>query len=206
MDHSRISRISCRNWLGINNLCEILLQNLRKLGKKIVSYLVFQQFFKKIWDIVLLYLNYAIPKIEKNGCGQLTLFYAHIMWILKYATIKAECSFFMIFSLFCWLKANFILQIVNFKFQVRPNPFGRSQLLFCKLWNLRKFTQICSKCLQKCLNHLFFFLFFFLFLLIISDKGAMRWLCRQDLWICVLQIVQNNISHLKSLMINYIII
>ena len=33
VNHYRISRIFSRNWLGLNNLCEILSQNLRKLGK-----------------------------------------------------------------------------------------------------------------------------------------------------------------------------
>ena len=60
------------------------------------------------------------------------------------------------------------------------------------------------KCFQKCFES--FFLCFFLFLLMISDKVARRCLCRQDLRTCVLQITQNNISHPKSLMVNYIII
>ena len=33
VDHSRISRNFSRNWVGLNNLCETLSQNLRKLGK-----------------------------------------------------------------------------------------------------------------------------------------------------------------------------
>ena len=33
VDHSRISRNFSRNWVGLNNLCEILSQNLRMLGK-----------------------------------------------------------------------------------------------------------------------------------------------------------------------------
>ena len=33
VDHSRIFINFFRNWLGLNNLCEILPQNLRKLGK-----------------------------------------------------------------------------------------------------------------------------------------------------------------------------
>ena len=34
VDHSRISINFSRNWLGLNNLCEILSKNLRKLGKQ----------------------------------------------------------------------------------------------------------------------------------------------------------------------------
>ena len=33
VDHSRISKYFSRNWVGLNNLYEILSQNLRKLGK-----------------------------------------------------------------------------------------------------------------------------------------------------------------------------
>ena len=45
------------------------------------------------------------------------------MWILQYAAIKIEFLFF--FWLFCafllfWSKADFILKIVNFKFQIGP--------------------------------------------------------------------------------------
>ena len=34
VDNSRIFRNFPRNWLGLNNLCKILSQNLRKLGKQ----------------------------------------------------------------------------------------------------------------------------------------------------------------------------
>ena len=44
--YSRISLNFSRNWLGLDNFCEISLQNLRKLG----SYFVFRQFLKNIWD------------------------------------------------------------------------------------------------------------------------------------------------------------
>ena len=63
-------------------------------------------------------------------------------------------------------------------------------------------TKIPSKCFEKRFE-LFFFLFLFL-LLIIIDRAGRNYLCRQDLWICVLQITQNNIGYPKSLMINYI--
>ena len=33
VDHSRISRNFSRNWVGLNNVCEMLSENLRKLGK-----------------------------------------------------------------------------------------------------------------------------------------------------------------------------
>ena len=61
-------------------------------------------------------------------------------------------------------------------------------------------TKVPSKCLQKCFE---IFSFCFFFLLIIGDRVGRKYLCNQDLWIRVLQITQNNISHPKSLMINY---
>ena len=52
----------------------------------------------------------------------------------------------------------------------------------------------------------FFSSLFFSFLLIISDRVGRKYLCKQDTQIRVLQIMQNNISNLKSLIINYITI
>ena len=58
----------------------------------------------------------------------------------------------------------------------------------------------------KNVSNLFLFLPSFFFLLIINDRVGRKCLCRQNLENRVLQITQNNISHTKSLMINYIII
>ena len=64
--------------------------------------------------------------------------------------------------------------------------------------------KIPSKYLQKCFKS-FFIPYVFLFLLIVSDRVGRKCLCMQDLEIRGLQITQNNISHPKLLMINYII-
>ena len=73
--YSRISLSFSRNWLGLDNFCEISLQNLRKFG----SYFVFRQFLKSIWGTCSMLkccdTKFAIPSIEKNGRGQLMLFY-----------------------------------------------------------------------------------------------------------------------------------
>ena len=44
--HSKISKIFSRDWLGLSNLCEILPQNLRKLGKSNWWLLGFPVIFK----------------------------------------------------------------------------------------------------------------------------------------------------------------
>ena len=63
-------------------------------------------------------------------------------------------------------------------------------------------TKILSKCLQK----YFSFSSSCFLLLIINETVDTKYLCRQDLQIRVLENTQNNISHPKSLVINYIII
>ena len=56
---------------------------------------------------------------------------------LQYAVVKAESSFFMIFSFFIFF---YLKDFFNFKFQGKPNQFGRGQLMFCKLHSLKKLT------------------------------------------------------------------
>ena len=121
----------------------------------------------------------------------------------KICSNRGKVCRFMIFFLFCWLKAYFIWKNFNFKvhfkFQVRPNKFGRGQLMLSKLWNLNWLTNRLKFLANACKKIFFFFLFLF-FLLIISCHEV----CLQERSeICDLQITQNNISHPKSLMINY---
>ena len=105
------------------------------------------------------------------------------MWILVYATIKAEFLFFFIFS---------ELKIVNFKFEVRPIDLCVLDWCSVNYAIPGSSAKIPSKCSQKCFEY-FFLSFFLFFLLIISDKVTIRRLSRQSLWICILQITQNNI-------------
>ena len=59
--------------------------------------------------------------------------------ILKYATIKAECYFFMIF--FCFVDRKLIyLKDSHFQISIKTYRFERGALVFCKLQKLRKFT------------------------------------------------------------------
>ena len=48
----------------------------------------------------------------------------HTLWILKYATIKTKCAFFMIVFLFCWSKANFIWKRHGVKVGPGPHYLG----------------------------------------------------------------------------------
>ena len=96
---------------------------------KIVSYLIWQQFLKNIWGTYNMLKCcdawiMRFHKLRRMGGSSKPYSLQHTIKILKYATIKAQCSCFMILFLFCWSKINFILKIVNFNFQVRPNWFG----------------------------------------------------------------------------------
>ena len=153
--------------------------------------MVFQKFFKKNWGTYSMLKCcdtwiMLFHKFRRMGRSSKPHSLEDTIKILKCATIKAECSCFMILFLFCWSKINFILKIANFKFQIRANWFGRSQLMFCKLCNLRKFTKISWQMFAKMFWILFYLSFFLIFLLIISDKVVRSCLCRQDLRICVL--------------------
>ena len=100
---------------------------------------------------------------------------------------KSKVCLFMIF--FCFADRKLInLGVVSWcsvNYAIEGNP-----------------TKILSKCLQKC----FSFSSSCFLLLIISETVDTKYLCRQDLQIRVLENTQNNISHPKSLVINYIII
>ena len=68
--------------------------------KKIGSYLIFRHLGHMQHALVLWYLNFAIPSIYKNGCGQLVFYATHYVQILKYITLKTKCGFLWIFFLF----------------------------------------------------------------------------------------------------------
>ena len=63
VDHSRISRKFCRCWLGFNNLCEILSQNLRKVDKQNGQLFAFPNNFYKAFGVHIACLKVVIPKL-----------------------------------------------------------------------------------------------------------------------------------------------
>ena len=124
------------------------------------------------------YLTLAISWIEKNGRGQWKFYATHYVRILRYATLKAKCDFFMIF--FCFVDSKLILSerslISNFKYDlINLDVVIRCSVNYATEGNP---TKIPSKCLQKYLDFFSFLFFFF-------DRVGNKCLCRQDLTSCV---------------------
>ena len=81
--------------------------------------------FLKTFGAYVACFSVVIPKfwhsiIEKNGRGQLTFYATHYVQILKYATLKAEWAFFMIFSVLL-IESKFYLKDSQSQISIRLN-------------------------------------------------------------------------------------